>query len=97
MQKSQAKAAKLPASPPHAPPSGGFWVKFSSRSLQGSDQNRKKRPFPAPSADAHREGGERARKAEASGVLVLPHTKEQGLEGLPVEGNEGVEVAFSGD
>ena len=78
--------------PSTRPPRGGFWVKFSSRGLQGSDQNRKKRPFPAPLAETHREGGERAQKAEDSGVLVLADSEEEGLQGLSVKGDQGVEV-----
>ena len=83
---------KIARKPSTRPPSGGFWMKFSSRSLQGSDQNRKNAPSLPPRRMLTERVGEGARKAEDSGVLVLADAEEQGLECLPVEGNEGVEI-----
>ena len=50
----------------------------------------KKRPVPPLGEVSPR--GLRERIAEKSGVLILAHAEEQGLEGLPVEGDQRVEV-----
>jgi hypothetical protein len=89
MQKSQAKAAKTPASPPHAPPSGGFWMKFSSRGLQGSDQNRKNAPSLPPRRMLTERVGKEREKRAVQVSLSLRTRKNRDLSAFPSKGMRG--------
>ena len=89
MQKSQAKAAKLPASPPHAPQVGDFGCNIPTNVSKG----RVKKPKNAPSLPLRRMLTERVgkerekRKIQVS--LSLRTRKNRDLRAFPSKGTRG--------